>query len=271
MKNGGSMEKDAMGYSEIHLVVRTRSIFACFLHWIMFCAVVTLVITGFYIAWPNFYFGSGEAYQAFAMANMRFYHFIAATGMIIFILLRGYLAFTPSCNRDIKQFIPTWKNIVGAYRLAMFFLTWRGAHAEYRFVNPLGGVGVFMMVVCMIIQVVTGFLMYLPGADVTTWWWLMGSWLDSLLGGQQNIRLIHHLTMYALMFFVIIHVYMQIVKSTMFTEADIASIISGYKIFPISHIGHFGDIYGMHLDEKPPSEQKMNADSRPMIEAVLKE
>ena len=264
------MEKDEFGYSEVHLVVRTRSVFACFLHWIMFLAVVTLVITGFYIGWPNFYFGSGEAYQAFAMANMRYYHFVAATVLIIFIVVRGYLAFTPSCNRDIKQFIPTWKNIVGAYRLAVYFLTWRGPHAEYRFVNPLGGVGVFMMVVCMIIQVVTGFLMYLPGADVTTWWWAMGSWLDSLLGGQQTIRLVHHVTMYALTFFVIIHVYMQIVKSTLFTEADIASIISGYKIFPISHIGHFGDIYGMHIDEKPPSEEKMRKESTPMIEAVEK-
>jgi len=268
---GPVMEKDELGFSEIHLVVRTRSVFACFLHWILFVAVVTLVITGFYISWPNYYFGSGEAYQAFAMANMRYYHFIAATGMIVFILLRGYLAFTPSCNKDIKQFMPTPRNIVGAYRLAMYFLTWRGTHAEYRFVNPLGGIGVFMMVVCMLIQTATGFLMYLPGADVTTWWWAMGSFFERLLGGQQSIRLIHHVTMYALIFVVIIHVYMQIVKSSMFTEADIASIISGYKIFPISHIGHFADAYGLHLDEKAPSPKVLQKASRPMIEAVEKE
>lgn len=267
---GLGMEKNGLGYGEIHLVVRTRSVFACFMHWILFCSVVALTITGFYIAWPKFYFGSGEAYQAFSMANMRFYHFVAAALMIVYVMLRTYLAFTTSCNKDIKQFIPTPHNIIGAVRLAIFFLTWRGPHATYRFVNPLGGVGVFLMVMCMLIQTLTGFLMYLPGADAATWWWAMGSCLDRALGGQQSIRLIHHLTTYALIFVVLIHVYMQIVKSSMFTEADMASIISGYKIFPISQIGAFADVYGLHMEDAAPPEERMKASSRPMIEAAAK-
>lgn len=265
------MSMDGEGYREIHLVVRTRSIFACIMHWVMFLSVVTLVITGFYIGWPDYYFGSGEAYQAFAMANMRYYHFIAAALLIFYMITRFYLGFTESCNKDIKQFLPTWKNIAGAYRLAKFFLILRGPHAEYRFVNPLGGIGVFMMATCMMILTVTGILMYVPGANPATWWWAMGSWMEGALGGSQTVRLIHHFTMYVLMFFVIIHVYMQIVKSTLFTEADIASIISGYKIFPISHIGHFADIYGIHLDDKPPSEKEMAKVSHAMYEAVEKE
>jgi len=255
------------GSGEIYLVVRTRSILACLMHWVLFLSVVTLTITGFYIADPSYYFGRGEAYQAFAMANMRLYHFIAATFMIACLLGRMYLAFTESCNHDIKQFLPTPKNVWNALKLGKFFLTLRGESAHYRFINPLGGIGVFMMAFLMLVQVITGFLLFIPGADPEVWWWASGSAMEGLFGGQQNIRLIHHLSMYGLIFVVIIHVYMQIWKNSVFTESDISSIIAGYKIFPISQIGHFADYYGLHLADRPPSREELEKKSTAMIEA----
>lgn len=252
----------------IFLVVRTRSILACVIHWVLFVAVVVLTVTGFYIADPNYYFGKGEAYQAFAMANMRFYHFIAATFMIVCLIGRFYLAFTRGCNRDIMRFIPTPRNVIQALKLMKFLITLRGPHAHYRFINPLGGVAVFMMSGLMVVQVLTGFLMYLPGADTTTWYWATGSSLERALGGQQNIRLIHHLVMFLIIFMVFIHVYMQIVKNIIFTESDISSIIGGYKAFPVEQIGHFADMYGLHIHDMPPTEAEQHKASTPMIEAV---
>lgn len=251
---------------EIYLVVRTRSILACVLHWVLFVSVVTLTITGFYIAYPSYYFGQGEAYDAFAMADMRLYHFIAATFLLACLIGRFYLSLTESCNRDIKQFLPTPKNVWNALKLAKFFLTLRGEHAHYRFVNPLGGLGVFMMAAFMLVQVITGFLLFAPG-DTGVWWWSMIAPLNGLLGGQQNVRLIHHLTMYLLIFVIFIHVYMQIWKNSVFTESDISSIIAGYKVFPLSHIGHFADSYGLHIADLPPTDEEMAEASKVMIEA----
>ncbi len=245
-------------YSEVYLVVRTRSILACILHWTLFCSVVTLAITGLYISYPMFYYGQGEAYQAFAMANMREIHFIAATVMIVGFIARFYLAFTQSCNKDIKQFIPTPRNIVNAVKLAKYFLTLRGEHSHFRFINPLGGIGVFTMSALMLLQVITGFILYFPGADSGIWWWGVQTPLESLLGGQQNVRLIHHITLYLLTFVVLIHVYMQLWKNSVFPESDISSIIAGYKIYPLSQIGQFADYYGLRLDEKAPSAEMMD-------------
>jgi Ni/Fe-hydrogenase 1 B-type cytochrome subunit len=250
------------GEEEIFLVVRTRSIFACLLHWVLFCAVVTLAITGYYIGNPIYYFGKGEAYQAFAMADIRTYHFIAATVLIMVLFTRFYLSFTASCNRDIKKFLPTPKNVVNALKLAYYFTTGKGEHGHYRFINPLGGLGIFMMSLVMAFMALSGFLLYLPARDPDFFLVSLGLSFANSIGGLQFIRLLHHTAMYGLIFVVVIHVYMQIWKNTMFTESDISSIIGGYKIFPYSQIGHFADIYGLVLDEIPPSIEGMESESK---------
>ncbi len=243
---------------ETYLVVRTRPLVACFLHWVLFLSIVVLTITGYYIGDPEFYYGQGEAYQAFAMAEMRLYHLYASWAMAFVLVSRFYLAFTESCNHDIKQFLPTPKNIVNAVKLAIYFVTLRGEGAHYRFINPLGGIGIFMMAVFMLTQTITGISLYSAGTGAGSLWWVLGSPIDSLLEGQQNVRLIHHLVMYFLMFVILIHVYMQVWKNSVFTESDISSIIAGYKIFPLSQIGHFADYYGLRLTEDAPAKKRMD-------------
>jgi cytochrome b subunit of formate dehydrogenase len=88
-----------------------------------------------------------------------------------------------------------------------------------------------------------------------------------MLGGLQMVRLIHHLTMYGLLFFVTIHIYMQVWKAVYYTESDISSIIGGYKIFPKKYIGHFADYYGIYLHEEAPSMKEMDSVSTEMKEA----
>lgn len=251
---------------DIYLAVQTRSIFACLLHWITFTAVVILVITGTYIGYPQYYYGRGEAYDVFVMADIRYYHLLAAGVLIASVSLRFYLAFTASCNRDIMQFIPTPSNVIGAAKLAFYYLTLHGKHAHYRFINPLGGLGVFMMAGLFAIQTVTGVTMYAHGADPWLWGWAWGNWVVDAVGGTQNVRLIHNLSMYMLIFTIIIHVYMQIWKTSLFAEGDIASIIGGYKIFRYSDIGHFADRYGLRITEPPPSKEKMAKASHAMRE-----
>lgn len=268
----GVASASAQPGERIYLVVRTRSIFACLLHWILFTAIMVLAVTGLYIGDPEYYFGRGEAWQAFAMANMRTIHMVAGFTVIAVLLMRFYLSFTSGCHFDLKQILPTWSNISGAVKLAKFFVTLRGPHAHYRFVNPLGGIGVFMMILFMAAQVVTGVLLFLPGADPGAWGWAMGigGWLERVLGGQQEVRVIHHLAMYLLMATVVIHVYMQIWKGCFFPEADIASIIAGYKVFPRDMLGHFADRYGVPREERIPTPDELDRASTAMQEAPVK-
>lgn len=260
------VESAESGGGDVYLAVQTRSVFACLLHWVIFTAVVTLTITGFYISYPQYYYGKGEAFAAFAMADIRYYHFIAAGALIASAIMRFYLAFTASCNRDIMQFLPTPSNIINALKLAFYYLTLFGRHGHYRFINPLGGLGVFMMSVLFVVQTVTGVMLYAHGADPSMWGWATNNWLAEALGGQQDIRALHKLSMYLLIFTVIIHVYMQIWKTSLFNEGDIVSIIGGYKIFRYRDIGHFADRYGLRITEPPPSPEEMAKASHAMEE-----
>jgi Ni/Fe-hydrogenase 1 B-type cytochrome subunit len=249
---------------DIYLAVQTRSLFACLLHWIIFTAVVILAITGIYIGYPQYYYGRGEAYDVFVMADIRYYHFVSAGVLIASAILRFYLAFTASCNRDIMQFIPTPSNMVGALKLSFYYLTFHGKHAHYRFINPLGGLGIFLMSALFAVQATTGVLLYSHGADPCLWGWAGANWVVDAVGGPQNVRVLHKVSMYMLIFVVIIHVYMQIWKTSMFAEGDIASIIGGYKIFRYSDIGHFADRYGIRITEQAPSDGEMAKSSRAM-------
>jgi len=188
--------------------------------------------------------------------------------MIVCLLARLYMSFTESCNKDIKQFVPTPTNVVNALKLAYYFTTGKGEHGHYGFINPLGGIGIFSMSVIMAFMVLTGFLLYLPAKSPESIFVAAAASITNLLGGLQIVRLLHHTAMYGLIFVVMIHVYMQIWKNNMFTESDISSIIGGYKIFPYSEIGHFADIYGLVLDEKPPSIAEIENASMTMKEPL---
>ncbi len=256
--------KDTSGSDEIYLVVQTRSIFACFLHWITVFSVIALAITGYYIGNPTYYYGQGEAYQAFAMANMREIHFIASSFLVVSVFTRMYLAFTRSCNKDIREFIPTPWNVINALKLAKYYATGHGEHAHYRFVNPLGGIGIFLMSVLIFIHIATGVLLYLPGAHPDSIFWSIGFSINYALGGQPNVRLIHYFMTYLLGSIVFIHIYFQVWKNIIFTESDISSIIGGYKIFPYSQLDNFADHYGLYLEPHIPTRKEMDTVSTPM-------
>ncbi len=258
--------------SEVYLLVRVRSIFACLMHWVLVTSVIVLTVTGFYIADPSFYYGQGEAWQAYAMGNVRMWHFIAAWALVAGSLIRLYLAFTTSCNRDIFQFLPTPRNIVAAIKLASFYITGKGKHEHYRFVNPLGGgLGIFSMAALFLFQAITGIALYAGGADAAQWAGLAPFIRDAsewFFGGNQSIRLFHHLAMYGLITVVLIHIYMQIWKAAVFTESDISSIIAGYKMFPYRLYGHFRDHYGLIINEPPPTKEMMDRESTEMKEVT---
>ena len=161
----------------------------------------------------------------------------------------------------MKQFRQTPKKRYNALKLEIYFATGAGEDKQFRFVNPLGGIGTFMMAASFLVMIFTGFLMYLPAGNPDTIWYLISFSLSTSLGGLQQVRLLHHIMVYVIISLVTIHVYMQVWKNTMFTESDISSIIAGYKLFPQKEIGQFDDYYGLRLSEKQASRQEMEKKS----------
>ncbi|MFW2331490.1 MAG: Ni/Fe-hydrogenase, b-type cytochrome subunit [Nitrospinota bacterium] len=248
-----------------YFLCQTRSSFACILHWILAISVLMLGITGFMIANPPSNFNYTEAYQTYIMGKTRLIHFSFAGLALASVIIRFYLAFTSLCSKDIMQFLPTPSNVIGSMKLVQKYIVLKEPEDHYRFVNPLGGIGVFSIATALLIMTVTGMLLYLPGADHTIWgnFW---NHSETFLGSQQQVRLIHHMTMYLLGLFVVIHVYMQFWKNTNYLDSDMSSIIGGYKLFRKEELGNFNDQYGERVNEAAPSEELINECSKDMPE-----
>lgn len=227
------LEKETVAVESDYHLVYVRTPFVCLLHWVIVASITALAVTGLYIGDPALLSGKGEAWQTFVMAKVRLVHFFAATALCIAMLLRFYHSISPTTRHDIMEFIPTPSNVMAALRLMKFYATGVGDHAHYRYLNPLGGVSVFVMVCFFVFEIATGFTLYSQQANPITWSWLL--WfphtMEWAFRGMNNVRLLHHLVMYVLIAQVVIHIYLKVYVDIMYRESDIASIIAGYKVF----------------------------------------
>ena len=242
------MEKETVAIESDYHLVYVRTPFVCLLHWVMVASVVTLAVTGLYIGGPELLAGKGEAWQTFVMAKIRLTHFFAATALCIAMLLRLYHSFSPATRHDIMEVIPTPSNIMPALRLMKFYITGEGEHDYYRYLNPLGGASVFVMICTFLFSIATGFTLYSQQANPIAWSWLL--WFPHLMEwafrGMNNVRLLHHLAMYVLMAQVVLHIYMKVYVDIVYRESDIASIIAGYKVFHKDVIARQADRFSGH-------------------------
>ncbi|MBF0275652.1 MAG: Ni/Fe-hydrogenase, b-type cytochrome subunit [Nitrospinae bacterium] len=219
-------------------MIKTKSGTIRFLHWSVFFSTVFLVITGFYIADPVLLFGQGEAYQAFVMAKVRFIHFISAIILDVSFLVRLYLAFFSTFHADWNEVIPTPKNFKEAIEESRYYWTFKGTLKEYRWVDPMDGIHFFGLHLVLVLQLFTGFAIYVSGIELTTG--IMGLWATTLhiatdwtlwaFGGLPGVRLVHHVTMWLVVVGAFIHIYTQIWKTIKLKRSDMSSIIGGYKL-----------------------------------------
>ncbi len=85
-------------------------------------------------------------------------------------------------------------------------------------------IGLFILTFIMIL---TGFGLY---ADTSTWWFpKLFSWVSPVFGGDFALRLIHHITMWIILLFVIIHVYLVFYHDWLEGRGEVSSMFSGYK------------------------------------------
>ncbi len=194
-------------------------------HWLNVLSILTLAVTGIYIGAP-YIFATNE--NQFIMAKMRYFHFIAGYIFMICVLVRVYWLFVGNQYAKWDQFIPVSeerrRNIAGT---TSFYCFLRSECPHVVGHTGLAGLAYVALFIISVIEILTGFALY-SQSHVGGFWMLMGGWLFSIMG-QGVVRLIHHLLMWAIALFVILHVYISahntlIEKSGLFT-----SIFSGYK------------------------------------------
>ncbi len=202
------------------------------LHWLMFFSVMVLLPTGYYIGHPTAFYGQGEAYDSYVMGYIRLAHFFAAMTLDISIMVRFYLAFFSLYHRDWKEVMPTPKNIKGAIQVATCYMTFKKP-SFYRHVDPFDGLLFLLLHLLMVLQLVTGFQMYVHALPADYWWstliHLGTDWSLWVLGSDQMVRLTHHLILWVMIAGIIFHIYIQVAKTIIWRDGHIGSIVGGYK------------------------------------------
>lgn len=198
-------------------------------HWSLVISIIFLVVTGFYIAnpWTNtqqLHTGS------FPVAEMRYYHFLAAYLFTAAILVRIFLLIFGNKNERFWDFLPiTPKNIANLVRTLLRYLYISDSHGNKLGHNTLAGMAYLVTIVIGCFQLIGGFYLLYPESS---FWQGMGG---AIYSSQANARLIHHLLMWYFIIFAFIHVYILVWNDVQSPEGLISSIFTGKKFKRITN------------------------------------
>lgn len=205
-------------------------------HWIRAVCIFILIVSGFYIAYvfvnPVI---TGEPTN-FMNAKWRAVHQIAGFILIGCFIFKFYLFIFDKKSHieriSFKDFINP-KIWIAQVKYYLFM----GEHPHLKGVyNPLQFVAYVGFYVILFLICLTGLILYVHvyheglGAALYDPMRVIETWM----GGLANVRVIHHVCMWLIMIFVLVHVYMAIFNAVKGKNGAMDAIISGYK-FPKEH------------------------------------
>ncbi|MCB1390114.1 MAG: Ni/Fe-hydrogenase, b-type cytochrome subunit [Rhodobiaceae bacterium] len=212
-------------------------------HWVNAFAILALCLSGYLIGSP-LPSVHGEASDSFLFGWIRYIHFSAGYILIVGMALRVYWAFVG--NHHARQiFLPkVWQGQF--WKELLHEIKWYGMIAKepmkYAGHNPLATLVMHIMFIWGIaFMIVTGLALYGEGAGMGSWQYnLFSSWVIPLFGQSQDVHTWHHLGMWIIICFAIIHIYAAVREDIMSRQSIISSMFSGWRTF---------------RDDKPPADE----------------
>lgn len=204
-----------------------------FWHWVNALCITLLFATGYFIASP-LPSVTGEASSHFMMGYVRFAHFAAGQILAVAFLLRVYWAFAGSAHCQQIFYVPFWRGVYWSEVLheAKWYLFLARQPKKYLGHNPLAQLMMFsMFTVPVIFMIVTGFALYSEGEGIDSWQHEAFGWVFSIWPNSQEVHTLHHLGMWVLVVFAIIHIYAAVREDIVSRQSIISSMITGERIF----------------------------------------
>lgn len=203
-------------------------------HWVNALCITVLCITGYFIGSPPPTMVIAEATHQFVFGYIRFAHFAAGWVLCIGFLGRFYWSFVG--NHHAKQLfrLPVtnkhwWKEIVFELRWYLFL---ERDPKKYVGHNPLAQAAMFFfMTIGITYMLITGFALYAEGLGDHTVLYKMFGWVLTLFGNSQIVHSLHHLGMWTIVVFIIIHIYVAIREDIMSRQSMVSTMISGTRTF----------------------------------------
>jgi Ni/Fe-hydrogenase 1 B-type cytochrome subunit len=202
-------------------------------HWVNALAIVVLAVTGYFIGSPLPTM-PGEASAHFLMGTIRFAHFSAGYVFAIGLLGRIYWAVVGNHHARQLFYVPIfrkswWKEVWFELRWYLFL---ERQPKKYIGHNPLAQLTMFSMYFLTgLFMIITGFALYGEGLQAGSWADRMFGWVVPLMGQPQDVHSWHHLGMWVIVTFVIIHIYVAVREDIMSRQSIISTMVSGYRMF----------------------------------------
>jgi len=205
-------------------------------HWAIFFSIIVLSATGYYIGNP-FISVPGAAKDHFVMGTVRVVHLYAAIVFTLAVLVRIYWMFAGNGYARLMQFIPlSRQRLRSLWRTFLYYSFIRHEPDDYAGHNALAGASYAMIFVIYLVMIATGLALYSVVVSVGSPFEAF-SFLIPLFGGLQMARLIHHIGMWLVLIFVVMHVYFVFLSSIIEHIGTFDSIFSGYKFMPKRRAG----------------------------------
>lgn len=210
-------------------------------HWITVVCIVILVVTGYLIGAPPPSIG-GEASDHFMFGTIRFLHFGSGLSLAVGFLFRiGYAIVGGSLLREI--FLPRLDRKRFRRDLAAELKWYAFLRSEP---NPAVGHNPAAQLIMLVFftlpvtfMIVTGLALYAEGLGQGSALDRLFGWVGPMLGGSQQLHTFHHVTMWALVIFAILHIYAVMREDVLGGQSTLSVIVSGYRYFRGK--GHFHD------------------------------
>lgn len=203
-------------------------------HWVNAVAITVLAISGYFIGSPLPSM-PGEASEHFIMGYIRFAHFAAGYILLVGFLGRIYWAFVGNHHSRQLFKLPLtnrkwWSEVLFELRWYLFL---EPDPKKYVGHNPLAQLSMFFMVtLTMVFMICTGFALYGEGAQAGSWSHvLFSSWVIPLFGQSQDVHTWHHLGMWVMVLFVMMHVYAAVREDIMSRQSMVSTMLSGWRLF----------------------------------------
>jgi len=201
-------------------------------HWINVLAVITLAITGFFIGrgTPSL---SGEASEHFLFGYVRFTHFACGYVLLAGFVLRVYWAFVGNSHSREIFMVPFWRLSwwEGVWHELRWYAFMTPLPRKYVGHNPAGQLVFSFYMLLTLFMIITGFALYAQGAGADSWQFHLFGWVFAIWPNSMDVHTLHHLGMWVVVVFSIMHIYAAIHEDIMSRQSMVSAMISGKRLF----------------------------------------
>jgi len=221
--------------------VKRMTLFMRVNHWVVALCMVAAVITGLYIGHPYYQTLIAEpAVDKYVMAWNRWVHLMAAIIFDVSSIVIVYLYFFSRFEKPILKLLPTPKNIVEFFAVFLNLITFnRVKKFDSGHSDSFNTVYFLIFHLLLAWMLFTGLQLYVHGLEsghssIGDWWpallHLATDWTVAVCGGTyMDVRYWHHLSMYFIIVWVMIHIYYEVWRTIYWQEGDIAIVFGGSK------------------------------------------